>query len=101
MWKHDDPLAKREVSSLAKILREGAVEQLQHDEHELKAPQKGNRSAKIHFVWDVITERLTGAQATGNDKKPKGRKMLSFKEFWEESVDSESTVSISDLCLFT
>ena len=88
VWSHNDPLDRKEKSTLATILKDGAVEPPQDDEHESNVTQKGNWGSRMHFVWDVITERLTSAQAIRSRKKLKGGKTLSFEEFWEEAVDS-------------
>lgn len=87
VWKHDDPLYRKEKSTVARILNEGNVTDTVSDGAEAKAFQKGAWSTKIHFAWDVILARLLHI---GLQKVPKAAKTMSFAEFWEECVDSKS-----------
>jgi len=89
VWKHENPLDRKETSSLARILREGAIV----DTNDLDAPgskmtQQSIWSTKVHFAWDSIIAQLSYDQPAGIQKNSKGTKNISFEEFWEECVDS-------------
>ncbi len=86
VWKHDDPLDRKEKSAVARILNEGTIAETVQDGVEAKATQKGAWSTKFHFAWDVILARLLHVSL---QKEPKASKTMSFAEFWEESVDSK------------
>ncbi len=86
VWKHDDPLDRREISAVARILAEGAITDTVRDGAEVKATQKGAWSTKIHFAWDVILARLLHV---GLQKEPKAGKTIQFADFWQECVDSK------------
>lgn len=86
VWKHDDPLDRKEISAVARILNEGTVAETVQDGAEAKATQKGAWSTKFHFAWDVILAKLLNV---GLQSEPKAAKAMSFAEFWEACVDSK------------
>ena len=91
VWKRENPLDRKEKSSLAKILREGTLVGASHDASEPKASQQGIWSTKVHFVWDVVITKFLEVRPA--QKASKEKKTLSFKDFWEECVDSKSCVT--------
>ena len=88
VWRHENPLYKKEKSSLAAVLKDSALVSASNDAKRSKVSQKGAWNTKIHFVWDVVIAKLLEVDSA--KKKPKGNKNISFKDFWEECVDSES-----------
>ena len=88
VWHHDDPLNRKDLSRLAKILKEAPVKELTNDGAESKLVQKGAWSSNVHFAWDVILSKLLQTEPTGL-KESKKSKHISFVEFWEQCVDGK------------
>lgn len=85
VWKHDNPLHRKEKLAVAKILNEGTIPSTVQDQAEGAATQKGAWSNRIHFAWDVIMAKLLHGDV---QRRPKGTKTVTFADFWEESIDS-------------
>ena len=99
VWRNNDPLDRKEMSSLAKILKEGAVTHAQKEDSPPSIPQMGFWSTQIHFAWDIIVAKFfTSAQKTNYQTGSKVTKAMSFEDFWTECVDSESFYFETYIC---
>ncbi|KAL8956896.1 MAG: hypothetical protein Q9193_005697 [Seirophora villosa] len=81
IWRHGNPLHRKEKSQLAEILKEASIGR-QSDETTSQIAQKGNWTSRIHFAWIVVLDELAGNAAVG--KRPK---TVGFEEFWREAID--------------
>lgn len=81
IWRHGNPLHRKEKSQLAEILKEASVGR-QSDETTVQIAQKGNWTSRIHFAWIVVLDELAGNAAVGKRSKTVG-----FEEFWREAID--------------
>ncbi|KAI4093377.1 MAG: hypothetical protein LQ344_002965 [Seirophora lacunosa] len=81
IWRHGNPLHRKEKSQLAEILKEASVGR-QSDETTAQIAQKGNWTSRIHFAWIVVLDELAGNAAVGKRSKTVG-----FEEFWREAID--------------
>ena len=87
LWKHDNPLHRKEKAKLAKILREAPFPNFIEDGGDRKTLQKGTWSSKLHFAWEVILGRLLADPSTKGKPSAKFKDELGFPDFWEECVD--------------
>lgn len=87
LWKHENPLHRKEKARLAKIMREAPPSN--HDErgHDSKTSQKGTWSSKLHFAWEVILDRLLKSPSSNGKSLTKSKDELNFPDFWDECVD--------------
>ena len=90
VWKYENPLNREEKSSLARILREGAIADTPHHGTESNPSQHGTWSHRIHFAWDAITAKLLSTQTANAQNVSLAVDTLTFGEFWEECVDGRS-----------
>ncbi|KAL9013896.1 MAG: hypothetical protein Q9173_001443 [Seirophora scorigena] len=81
IWRHGNPLHRKEKSRLAEILKEASIGR-QSDETTPQIAQKGNWTSRIHFAWIVVLDELAGNVASGKKSKNVG-----FEEFWREAID--------------
>ena len=88
VWRHENPLHKKELSSLAIIFKEGAIVSTPSTLNGTKAPQQGTWSTNLHYAWDIIIGRLLNVQPSTSSQEPKGDKAIMFRDFWAECVDS-------------
>ena len=86
LWKHKNPLHRKEKARLAKIMREAPL--ANHDEcgQGSKTSQKGMWSSKLHFAWQVILHQLLKNPSDGKSMK-RSKDELNFRDFWDECVD--------------
>ena len=88
VWHHDDPLDRKELSRLAKILKEAPAAEPAKDASESKVPQKGAWSSNLHFAWDVILAKLLNTEPAGLKERKKSKR-ISFVDFWDHCVDGK------------
>lgn len=87
LWKHQNPLHRKEKSRLANILKEAPTFNHDESEHASKLSQKGSWSPKLHFAWGVILDRLVKSPLSDDKSLIKSKKKLNFPDFWDECVD--------------
>ena len=91
IWKHNDPLDRRERGALAKLMKESSGSEDQEGKQGNNTPKSsGVWNSKLHFAWDAVLERV--CEDTEKDKsneKPSKSSRLSFENFWTDVVDSE------------
>lgn len=90
IWHHEDPLNRKELSRLAKILNEGPVADPVQNATDIKAQQNGTWATKLHFVWEVVPSYLLPISTPGVQKKARSSKRIALKDFWLICVDSKS-----------
>jgi len=78
VWRHGNPLNRKEKASLARILKETSSKDDLKDSNQ-KDTQRGTWLHKLHFAWEVVFEALLTAGST----------QLTFSELWTEAVDSK------------
>ncbi|EXJ85494.1 hypothetical protein A1O1_05858 [Capronia coronata CBS 617.96] len=79
VWKHGDPLAKKDVDVLADILKDARSHSDQ--DTELEAQGSARWSANLHFAWDIVSNELFRDDAKSNKHR------ISFELFWDTVVD--------------
>lgn len=77
LWKHGSPLSKRDVSTLANIMKDAKPQQSESDDS-MDSQGKAMWSPKLHFAWDIVLQELY--QEASDDR-------VSFKDFWLRVVD--------------
>ncbi|MCJ1473397.1 DNA-directed DNA polymerase, partial [Lambiella insularis] len=75
VWRHQDPLHRKETALLARILKETTIRE--SEDTKKKDVQRGNWKAKLHFAWDVVFGSLL----------KHGQKQMSLGQLWQEAVD--------------
>ncbi|KAL8692702.1 MAG: hypothetical protein Q9218_002323 [Villophora microphyllina] len=78
VWRHNNPLDRKEKSKLAKLLKDASSDH-RSDGASGYLAQKGNWTSRLHFVWNVILSELTKERSTGDT--------VTFGDFWQEAVD--------------
>ena len=89
VWRHEDPLNRKETSRLAKILMEAPTATSPENSLELDTTAKGAWATKLQFAWDVILAELMSVQPQGLQKKTRLAKRVKFGDFWKECIDSK------------
>ena len=89
VWRHEDPLNRKETSRLAKILMEAPAATSPEISLELETTTKGAWTTKLQFAWDVILPVLMGVQPQGLQKNKRLTKRVKFGDFWKECIDSK------------
>lgn len=85
IWHSKDPLARKERSRLAKLLKENY--QSTPDEGEGAAVKSGTASPNPSFAWNlVLSEVLRRDEQIENDKTSQKSE---FQQLWIDIVDSE------------
>lgn len=92
VWRGENPLHKKELSKLAKILKETSFGE-DAKESNGEVAQKGSWSSKLHFVWMVIFAKL--ANAAPAPSSVEASKTVTFGQFWQEAVDGKFPVVVS------
>lgn len=87
LWKHRNPLHRKEKARLAKIMREVPLSNLDESGHESKTSQKGTWSSNLHFAWEVILNRLLKSPLSDGKSLTKSKNEVNFSDFWDECVD--------------
>ena len=98
IWKHRDPLSKKDISLLADVLKDAKTRD-NSDEDEHKSQGKAIWSAQLHFAWDVVlsrlyqqTEPISKAHVNGNKGKS-DHKSVDLDTFWIKAVDGKLPIS--------
>lgn len=86
IWKHDDPLASKDINSLAAILKDART-QPDGSEESFEAQGSAGWSANLHFAWDVVLGELYQPTADGEQKQHQNARRASFDLFWQIVVD--------------
>ena len=89
VWRHEDPLNRKETSRLAKILVEASTATSPESSLEVETTAKGARATKLQFAWDVILAELLGDQPQGLQKNTRLVKRVKFGDFWKQCIDSK------------
>jgi DNA polymerase phi len=77
LWKHGSPLSKKDVSTLANIMKDAKPQQADSDGN-MDSQGKAMWSPQLHFAWDLVLRELY--QGVSGDR-------VSFKDFWLRVVD--------------
>ena len=88
VWEHDDPLHRKEKSTIVKIITETFPPESSKEKGNTATGKKRNWSPKLHFAWDVVLSALIKEQHSEARQKTHSER-LSLKVFWNEVVDSE------------
>ncbi|RVX71831.1 hypothetical protein B0A52_04230 [Exophiala mesophila] len=80
-WKHEDPLASKEINALSTILKDARASQPDQD---FEAQGSATWSANLHFAWDVVLSEL---YATVAEPQVSARDRVSFEKFWAVAVE--------------
>ena len=89
VWRHEDPLNRKETSRLAKILMEAPTATSPENGLDLETTAKGAWTTKLQFAWDVILAELMAVQPQGLQKNTRLAKRVKFGDFWKECIDSK------------
>jgi hypothetical protein len=85
IWHDKDPLAKKERSRLAKILKEDFNKNVSEDSKD-ETTKTGTTNPNPSFTWDLaFTEILRRDEQNKSDSKDK----VEFPQFWIDTVDGE------------
>ena len=94
VWKHRDPLSKKDISLLADVLKDAKTRD-NSDEDEHKSQGKAIWSAQLHFAWDVVLSRLyqhtdpIGKDHVNGKKGKSDHKSIGLDTFWIKAVDGK------------
>ena len=99
VWRHEDPLNRKETSKLAKILMEAPTATSPENGLELEITAKGAWTTKLQFAWDVILAELIGVPPQGVLKNSRPAKRIKFSDFWKECIDSKLSHTQKDSIL--
>lgn len=89
VWHHKDPLAKKERSRLAKILKEDFNKGESEDGKD-ETTKTGATNPNPSFTWDLVfAEILRRDEQNVDDSKNK----TEFPQFWIDTIDSEFIMS--------
>ncbi|WEJ95588.1 DNA-directed DNA polymerase [Yamadazyma tenuis] len=92
-WKNYDPLAKGNLPTLSKALKDVEVAD---DDDANAQKQKGSWTPRVHFVWGLVLEKLINKpegtppkkkKKTNNSKAVKEDGSVGLREFWKVVVD--------------
>ena len=89
VWHREDPMNHKEMTVLAKILKEAPVKEDANGQVDFNNLQKGAWSSKLHFAWDVILTKLLNTDLSIHSKGSKKSKRVDFAAFWERCVDGK------------
>lgn len=101
VWHHGDPLNRKELSKLAKVLNEISIKEPAQGEVEEKVTNKGTWTTKLHFAWDVILSCLLHATSPICEKISNSSKQIAVADFWSECVDSKSRLVSKNMAVLT
>lgn len=87
IWKHDDPLASKDISSLTAILKDARTLSDGSDES-FEAQGSAGWSANLHFAWDVVLNELYQENPSGEQNQHQTANRVSFDLFWQVVVDN-------------
>lgn len=88
IWKHDNPLYKKDKSLLAKAMRDATPK---HDDDDNTHRAQGGAvwKAQLHFAWKTVLDSLYSN--TDESGQPRDAKLITFEHFWTEAVDGRLT----------
>ena len=94
VWRHADPLNRKELTQLAKLLCEAFSDQASVNENRM-APHISHWSPTVHFAWEVVMTHLFSAAPSTSVEffPPKGR--VNLEQFWNACVDGKLTSQVS------
>lgn len=75
VWHKKDPLSPKELSTLAKVLRDGSIDEAKDASRGAKSKQPGAPQTIPGFAWSVILNHLY-----------KNEKDSTFGNFWDQAV---------------
>lgn len=94
-WKHADPMARGNLPTLAKVLKDVDVIEEETDEDSKKkknSKQKGTWSPRLPFVWELLVKQYSSAQPEEDEEaestSKKRKKGSSSKSKKKSKVDS-------------
>ena len=92
VWKHDNPLHKKETVLLAKVMRDATPK---NDEEVEPKQSQGSAiwQARLHFAWIPVLRKLFSN--IDDSGQPKSSKLLPFERFWSEVIDESFFASSS------
>jgi hypothetical protein len=85
VWHDNDPLAKKNRSKLAKVLKEDFGSASKNGNGELIKNAAANPNPI--FAWDVVLSEMLQRESKGDHEKKSSRK-TDFAQFWIDIVDS-------------
>ena len=89
IWKHDNPLYKKEKSLLAKVMRD-ATPKNEDDPKDQQAQGTAIWKPQLHFAWETVLEHLySNIDEAGESINSK---LVPFEQFWTEVVDGEHDI---------
>ena len=83
VFKHGDPLYRKEKSTLVRVLKEDNEYAVPRSEETKQAKSKGWSSSKLHFGWDVVL----------SSSLKEDSKRVSFEKLWIETVEGAAPLS--------
>lgn len=86
IWKYEDPLASKDIHSLAAILKDARTQSDSPDET-FEAQGTAGWSANLHFAWDVVLSELYQPMSNGEQNEHRSVRRASFELFWQVVVD--------------
>lgn len=89
VWHREDPLARKEKTRLAQILKQASVTSSISDNSEEQASQMGTWSTSVHFAWHMILDQLVDNSPKIVGEAAESSKRISFHDFWDECIDSK------------
>ncbi|KAG7840128.1 hypothetical protein KL942_002927 [Ogataea angusta] len=92
-WQHGNPLAKGNLPTLSKIMKD--IDVVADDEDQSK--KKGNWTRALHFVWTPLLVELidnsSKEEHTPKERKSKKQKtegkLIKLAEFWKACIDDQ------------
>ena len=90
VWKHGDPFSRKDLSSLADVLKDAKV-QPSGEENGFESQGSAMWTAQLHFAWDVVLSELyhMPIEKKTQQKEGKESKRIDFETFWAKAVDGK------------
>ncbi|KKY23009.1 putative dna polymerase [Phaeomoniella chlamydospora] len=92
VWKHDNPLHKKENALLAKVMRD-ATPRGDDESKGQEAQGSATWNATLHFAWPAVLRILY--ENIDKDGESTKSKLIPFEQFWAEVVDASLFASSS------
>ena len=84
VYHDDDPLHKKEKSTVARILKEGSsISVSEQDDEQTQQSYAGVWNARLNFAWQVVFDELAQRSEKGSFR---------FADLWKEAVEGERSV---------
>lgn len=87
VWQQENPLHRKEKTTLAKVLKEASTAGPPQAEADPTITKKTTWSSNLHFAWDIVLASLLQQDDANQGSWVNS---ISFADFWIEVVDSES-----------